>query len=372
VDTITLRDVITVTRDDDGVTRILYAEDGQPMNSFSVNSNLGWILQSDEAFRSLRDFMKRHGIPEDKKATVDDYDSYSSDSAARYAIGLIREAMPVFSQLYPDNIGYDGFYGFSPVVSDRGNVSYGAQTYEEYITVLFKEYRKDLARVVAEHRNLYAVMWYSAFAGHVPIEWIVKALDTRVSPDSTSFTLNNDEFDRMLSKLNRYQIRRLMNSQNENIYYLAEAARLMSTIPDEHVTFPDKLNPNSMHNHFTLLSKGIKPESPFEIPEQVERIHGMTVAGCTVNVLTSPQDYEITGEVMNNCAGTAVYTLDTLEGKNNLVRFEHDSEFVYLMELEKELRGRWKIRQLFGVSNSDVPEDHKKEIYDLVEREVNA
>lgn len=356
----------------DGITTIVYP-DGSPMAIQNVNSVLGSSIRGEVALKAFSQFMELHDIPKDLTADVNNADAYSSDEAAQIGVGLVNSAFPIYVEIWPTQRYSDGFYGTKLISSERIDSSYGARTIEEFITSLFGLYRKDLVKAVVNSKDVYSVFWGSIFTGHMPIEWIIDYINRGVHIDTMGFSVDQDKFDAMLALLTRYENRRLLHTTDaQGAFNIVEASRILSDLPAELVSLPVKRTGDELHDHFTLVSKGIEQDAVFNIPPEVEKLDGYKVGDLTVRVLRSREEFLRTGEVMNNCAGTVTYAIDASEEKTTLIRFDTmKEEFKYLLELRKT-QINYEITQLFGVSNTKVSEEDTRAIHALIEREVNG
>jgi hypothetical protein len=344
----------------------------QPFIPYEINNILGQNLRNSELLDECLAFMKRNSIPLDEESDTDSADAYNTDLAAQVGVGIVSSMFPVFVALFPGERGSDGFYGTQPIWSKRIAHAFLARDIRTFTELMFGQYRKDIVRMLMSKPHVQDITWTSLFANHMPIDWIITGLQkARFLPSASGALVVETQMDRLLSKLTQYEVRRLMTENTEESYDLIEASRIMSEIPDSHLSLPTKKDATSLHDHFTFISKGMTLEAEFDIPEVITAMDGQAFDGLSASVLRTAADYRLTGEVMNNCAGTAIYAVNAIDKKGFLVRFgDETEEFKYLLELQAGNQSQWYVRQLYGTSNTDVPEDDLSSINHFLQASI--
>jgi len=331
---------------------------------YLVNGILGSYFRDKEIVEKCKAFMEAHSIPWEMEANVQASDAYNTDEASQVGIGIVMNIFPVFCELFPDQRMSDGYYGTHPIFSYKIARACASRTIKEFTEVLFGEYRKDLVRMLASKVHCQDLFWVSLFAGHVPAEWLIAAMrDTTKLPIAVGGYARDDHLDKLFSLLTPYECRRLMMPGNRDTSDLIEAARILNFMPAPLISLPNKRDAESLHNHFTLVSKGSSLEANFDIPDVIANLDNASFDGLTASVLPTAADYRHVGEVMDNCAGTAAYAVNALENKGYLVKFGNDEvTYKYLLELQVRHETQWSVKQLYGVKNSKLPEDDLKAI----------
>lgn len=356
----------------DGKPIFMSPEGHSPISSYHALASMGRFTYDPENLLTLEAFAREHDIEPDMEASIFHSDGFNSDKAARISVGVINRAYPIFVEIFPDQRFSDGFYGTRPIITERIVQAQNATDLREFVTTLYGEYRKDLVRAIVERKSVHDAFWASIFVGHVPTDWIVKFLnDSKKQIDTMGFYVKTSTMHKMLSLLNKFQVRKLMNVSDEPLFYVTEAAKLLEGIPLAQVSLPETVTGQNLHDHFTFIDKGIDENSTFDIHDKILSLDGKFVKGYTVKVLRSRSEFVSTGNTMNNCAGSSTFTLDALDKKTSLVRLDLGHEQKYLMELGGWIR-KWEIKQLFGPNNEEVPEEDKMAIYDFVEKELNV
>lgn len=347
----------------------------EPLDWYNINIALSIILEQPAQQKRLKQILLESGgtLPE---VDMDWAEGYRSSTAAQIGVGLVQHAFPMLTTLFPHETSSDNFYSSAPVLMNRTIQAFKATNIKDFTVTLFQEYRKDLVKAILQASSIHAVCWAALFARYLPTDWLISLIKDRwfFVDTGNNVTVNLEHWDQLLSMLTRYEARRLMKPnprENAQVWEILEAARLLSSIPEERRTLPAKRTGSSLHDHFSLLSKNIEPGTPFIIPYEIQKVHGHQVEGLTVEVLTTPQEFIDVGDVLNNCAGSATYAVDALEGKAMLLQFKENMKPTYLTELRSGGAG-WRVHQLFGPSNSIVPEPENTIIRNFVEREING
>lgn len=340
------------------------AERNEMIMPYLVNGLLGSYFRNEDIFAQCKAFMEAHGIPREMEANIAESDGYSTDEASQVGVGIVMNIFPVFCGLFPSQRMSDGYYGTHPAYSENVVRACAAQNIKDFTEMLFGEYRKDLVKMLTSNTHCQDVFWLSLFAGHVPAEWLIAAMSDRTKlPMSFGTYVEISLMDNLLSRLTTYEIRRLMTPASKDPTDLIEASRILSGIPEALISLPDKRDAESLHSHFTLVSKGSSLEARFDIPDTIANLDNASFNGLTASVLPTAADYRHVGEVMDNCAGTAVYAVNALENKGYLVKFGNDEvTYKYLLELQVRHETQWSVKQLYGVKNSKLPEDDLKAI----------
>ena len=342
------------------------------INPAQACTMMGISMRNTDTLDEVAAFAEHHGIEPVAGMNIETAEAYNTNRAAQVGSGIMKSAYPIYTQIFPDEITNDGFYGNTPVDTERTLTAVTAITLDELVTTLFGEKRKDLVKAIVKQKYPNKMFWASLFTGALPIDWIIDYLvkPTHYRADF-GFTAKAGQITAMLSHLDRFQTRRLLNDDSEEGYLIAEAARIFSAIPESAVSLPSKITTRELHDHFTLLSKGGGEDIQFDIPEDIERLDASVAGEFTAKVLRNRSEYKMTGEVMQNCVGTLVYSLDTLDSKNSIIRFDDvNGTPKYLLELKRR-GGGWVVNQLEGIANTEVPEPHKILIHQMIEREIN-
>jgi hypothetical protein len=336
----------------------------QSIMPYLVNGMFGSYFRDEAIFEQCKAFMEAHDIPREMAANVQESDAYSTDEASQVGVGIVMNIFPVFCEVFPSQRMSDGYYGTHPVFSEKIVRACAARNIRDFTEILFGEYRKDLVKLLVSNVHCQDIFWLSLFAGHVPAEWIIAAMnDTTKLPMSFGSYVEVSHMDNLLSRLTPYECRRLMTPASKDPTDITEASRILSAIPEPLISLPNKRDAESLHNHFTLVSKGSSLEANFDIPDVIANLDNASFDGLTASVLPTAADYRHVGEVMDNCAGTAVYAVNALENKGYLVKFGNDEvTYKYLLELQVRHETQWSVKQLYGVKNSKLPEDDLKAI----------
>lgn len=360
---------------DGGIYEFSRNDTSEPLDWYSINIALSIALEQPAKQKRLKQILFESGGTL-AEVSMDWAEGYRSETAAQIGVGLVQHAFPMLTILYPHETCSDNFYSSAPVLMDRTIKAFRTDNIKDFTVTLFRDYRKDLVKAILQASSIHAVCWAALFSQYLPTDWLIPFIKDRwfFVDTGNSVTVNLEHWDQMLSMLTKHETRRLMkpnSRENAQVWEILEAARLLNSVPKERRTLPAKRTGSSLHDHFSLLSKNIEPETPFTIPHEVQKVDGHQVEGLTVEVLTTPQEFIDAGDILNNCAGSATYAVDALEGKAMLLQFKTNMKPAYLMELRQGGAG-WRIHQLFGPSNSVVPEPENTTIRNFVEREING
>ena len=283
-------------------------------------------------------------------------------NVANTAVRIVSLAFPIFSTLMENRLN-DGFYAFYRW-DVRNRPHYRLHSYKDFLIAEFGVYRKDLAKAVAKSNDS-AVRWASRFAPIIDIDSIIQALlekPRRSGDDIESMEairhFPRNTIKRLLSEGLSSQIDPIMIDDALEMapFVLPEEQKLCKSWKGVH-------DYGMVHYTNDREEKGIRHTKEFE-----DFFKNAKFEGYQVVPLRDSQAFVQTGKLMDVCVGSVGYISRAYDGDGYCFRLDNEEGNAYaLAEVAKNSSDEWKIAQLRGMNNSNLP----TEFHEMLEKELS-
>lgn len=280
-----------------------------------------------------------------------DFDAESVNDDPRRAQACaraFRSAFKVYSELYPQAMLDDDFYG-ATISHARLADAAAADTFRELVETL-GPYRKDLARAVAA-ATPQALAHALVFSPFVPAERVVELLSDRL-PLAHVGPLDIGASDAFLSTLTQAQLRQFMRSD------LSLYSDTLAMLAHGDIDLPSPLTCDTLH---TALSarKIVDQQWTFTFPDELAGVLDCTIDEMVPRPLLSHREHIDAGDQMELCAGDVSFAKRAKLGLCALVmwgdgqilaEFRRDTIHMDVLACV----GEWTLGQIYGPKNAPV------------------
>lgn len=218
-------------------------------------------------------------------------------------------------------------------------------------------YRKDVARSLADSRNLTGLQVATAVKSLVPTDWLVPALNIRNITDIGPFEMRS--LKGMFSRLTPNQRRLLLaDIPNAELYDFWDSLRGFHNIPDG-AELPRDTNWRDLHNTINPIARRFAGQRENVVIEQTgpsAKIDGLRIGDMVIQSAKETHELVDWGARMNHCIGS--YGREAASGSSHLFALWNGENLVANLELTPA----GDVRQFYGRFNATPP----KEIVDPV------
>jgi len=307
-----------------------------------------------------------YGTSDSKETFHTHYKEGCGEYAEKTTLRVLRAQMPVFSVMaekrlvdYPDtSLLTDYFYIDGETVLSQDSPYRYASDIKTFAYEAFGFYRKDLIKSIVKS-NVLAIEWVSWWKEFLTEDEIIATLQHFIEtpPDLMTFEcLNKNLILTIGEQVNKKSVKRLakgyglMDDEIGIGLHIHEATNSLTlrSLPDQ--KFSDW---RALHRALQKAFLDTFGEDRIELPEDFEEINTERV-----RVLTSPEDYAYTGEVLHNCVGYGTSFEQSLAGHAYHIRFDGEDGPEALMEIQPD-QGSYTIGQFFGPRNATLSEEAK-------------
>lgn len=259
---------------------------------------------------------------------------------------------------------YDGFYGFGD-----DNIQYrsylSALNYRELVVGITGLWRKDIARELHQ-MTLGQMGIINDFSTLVTAEVLVEAMSEAKDANGhyDFFTGSFQTLEVLPPSVRVRLLKELLKSMRglgEDRYIEVGDTMNMLAIVGRHKQFRGCKSWKEVHDTAMKLAPTVQGDHEVKLPEAVENLSKVQVAGYAFEVLTLPNEFVELGDSLNICIGKADYYFKALRGDSYCFRVLKDDAVIGALEVDQADRvyqdGRvkeWKVAQLYGSRNSEL------------------
>lgn len=281
-------------------------------------------------------------------------------------VKMLSLCFPVYINFLADRVS-DGYYSdFSPSPQSRKYA--GAKNYREFIMILFGTYRKDLAKV-ALACNAVTLDWAYQFKGLIEVDHIINGLRDS-SPAVGGATADN--FD-VLRGFPAATVAKLFldGFKNTNDFTtIRDALEMAPSIP----VAERKLCKTWKELHDRGVMHYVHDEDGYkEIfhPREFEDFFEKADFGKRKVVpLRNSEEFIKTGKYMDVCVGSLSYITRAFEGEGYCFRVDNSEKEKYALVEVIRKDESWKIEQVKGNSNQDLPKTFHSELFNELSKYI--
>ena len=308
-----------------------------------------------------------------EKSSIEEIRFYNKDVKEEEKIEIAYLLVKMLSLCYPVYISFladrvsDGYYSdFYPSPQSKNYA--GAKNYREFITILFGTYRKDLAKV-ALTCNAVTLDWAYQFKGLIEVDHIINGLrDSGAAAGGATV----DNFV-ALQGFPAGTIAKLFldGFKNSNDFTtIRDALEMAPSIPVEErklcKTWKDLHDRGVMH--YVHDKDGYKEIShPHDFEEFFEKAN---FGNRKVVPLRNSEDFIKTGKYMNVCVGSLSYITRAFDGDGYCFRVDNSEKEKYALVEVIRKDEAWKIEQVKGNSNQDLPDAFHHELFNELSKYI--
>lgn len=308
-----------------------------------------------------------YGTDESKETYFACYKKGYGEYAEKTTLRALRAQMPLFSVMADThsldthaNLLTDYFYIDGETVLSQDSPYRYASDIKTFAYEAFGFYRKDLIKSIMQS-NVLAVEWVTWWKDFLTEDEIIATLQHFIEtpPDLMTFEcLDKNLILTLGEQVNKKSVKRLakgyglMDDEIGIGLHIHEATNSLTlrSLPDQ--KFSDW---KALHRALQKSFLDTFGEDRIELPEDFEEINTERV-----RVLTSPEDYAYTGEVLHNCVSYGTSFEQSLAGQAYHIRFDGEDGPEALMEIQPD-QGSYTICQFFGPRNATLSEEAKAE-----------
>lgn len=308
-----------------------------------------------------------YGTDESKETYFACYKKGYGEYAEKTTLRALRAQMPLFSVMADThsldthaNLLTDYFYIDGETVLIEDSPYRYASTIKALAYEAFGFYRKDLIKSIMQS-NVLAVEWVTWWKDFLTEDEIIATLQHFIEnpPDLMTFACLDKRLIQSIGEhVNKKSAKRLAKGYGladddlEIGLHIHEATntRTLTGLPDQKLS-----DWRALHRALQKAFLETFGEDRVELPDgfkQVDTEH--------VHILTTPEDYAYTGEVLENCVGYGSSFEKSLAGDAYHIRFDGDTGPEALLELKPDKKS-YKISQFYGPRNATLSEETKAE-----------